>query len=284
MRAIWSGSISFGLVNIPVKAYTAVRAHTVHFHELQKGTGARVRHKKVSERTGKEIDGKNIELGYEVSSGKYVTVDPDELAELRPRTTRVIDISDFVALDDIDPIYYERTYWLAPSDDTAGRPYLLLLAAMEKENRVGIGTVVMRRKQYLGAIRPLDGALALSTMRFADEVVDRSAIEQLPSRRTKPRPAEIKLAKSIIDALASKWDPERYHDTYAEDVRRIIKQRAAGKTVKAEEPAGGPGPVIDLMEALEASVASARNGRRTTKRKSTKRSASSNGRRKKVSA
>src|SRR4051812_33278705 len=125
MRAIWSGSISFGLVNIPVKAYSAVRDHTVHFHELQKGTGTRVRHKKVSERTGKEIENKNIELGYEVSSGNYVTVDPDELAALRPRTTRVIDISDFVSLDDIDPIYYERTYWLAPSDDTANRPYLL---------------------------------------------------------------------------------------------------------------------------------------------------------------
>ena len=228
-RAIWSGSISFGLVNIPVKVYTAVRDHTVHFHELQKGTGARVRHKKVSEKTGREIDSANIELGYEVSSGRYVTVDPDELAELRPRTTRAIDITDFVSLDDIDPIYYERTYWLAPTDDAAKRPYSLLLAAMEKQNRVGIGTVVMRRKQYLGAIRPLDGALALSTMRFADEIVDRSTIDQLPTRRTKPQPKELTLALSIVDSLAADWDPKKYHDTYAEDVRKIIKKRAAGK-------------------------------------------------------
>ena len=216
MRAIWSGSISFGLVNIPVKAYTAVRDHTVHFHELQKGTGARVRHKKVSERTGKEIEGKNIELGYEVSSGKYVTVDPDELAELRPKTTRVIDISDFVALDDIDPIYYERTYWPAPGDDTANRPYLLLLAAMEKENRVGIGTVVMRRKQYLGAIRPLDGALALSTMRFADEVVDRSAIEQcraggrsrVPRRSSWPSRSSMRSRASGIPSVTTTPTPK----------------------------------------------------------------------------
>src|SRR3954451_14925009 len=141
-RPMWSGAVSFGLVNVPVKAYTAVRDHDVHFHQVQKKSGARIRYKKVSEKSGREIDQDDIELGYELSPGHYVTVDPDELDELRPRTTRTIDMQDFVPLDDIDPIYYDRTYWLAPADDTAQRPYELLVQAMEDEDRVGIGSVV----------------------------------------------------------------------------------------------------------------------------------------------
>jgi DNA end-binding protein Ku len=265
-RAIWSGAISFGLVSVPVKAYTAVRDHKVHFHQLQKGTTTRVRNKKVSEKTGRELDADHIELGYELSSGRYVTVDPDELDELRPHTTRSIDISDFVALDEIDPIYYERTYWLAPTEPDDDRAYRLLLAAMEAEQRVGIGSVVMRRKQYLAAIRPLDGALAMSTMRFADEVVAKSDLDALPSRRRKPDAKELKMATSIIDALNSDWNPKRYHDTYTDELRQLIEQRAEGNDVEVDPGEATDAQVVDLMEALEASVAAAKTGRGKTGR------------------
>ena len=170
-RAIWTGSISFGLVNVPVKVYAAVHDHEVHFNQLEKGTGARVRYEKVSDRSGDTLKADDIELGYNLGKGQYVVVDRDELDELRPETTRTIDVSDFVDLADIDPIYFAHTYWLAPSGQGAERAYRLLAEAAESAQRVGIGTVVMRNKQYLAAIRPYDGILAMSTMRFADEVV-----------------------------------------------------------------------------------------------------------------
>ena len=187
-RPVWSGTISFGLVNVPVKAFTAVRDHDVHFHQLDKKSGSRIRYKKVTEKSGREVDADQIEMGFEIADGRYVTFDKKELDELRPKSTKAIEVSDFVALEDVDPIYYERTYWLAPDGDAAARAYQLLLAAMEERDRVAIGTVAMRNKQYLTAIRPLDGVLAMSTMRFADEVVPRKEIDELPSRRSKPAP------------------------------------------------------------------------------------------------
>src|SRR5687768_11800898 len=207
-RPIWTGSISFGLVNVPVKAYTAVRDHDVHFNQLEKKTGARIRNKKVSEKTGREVDAGDIELGFEIRKGRYVTFDKSELEELKPESTKAIEVTDFVDLEAVDPIYYERTYWLGPADDAAKEAYGLLLAAMEDRQRVAIGTVVMRNKQYLAAIRPLDGALAMSTMRFADEVVPRSEIDAIPNRRAKPEAKAMKLAPQIVDSLAAEWDPK----------------------------------------------------------------------------
>jgi DNA end-binding protein Ku len=254
-RAIWSGSVTFGLVNVPVKAYTAVRDHEVHFHQLEKGTGARIRYQKISEKTSKEVDKKNIEPGYELDHGRYAVVDPSEVDELRPRTTRTIEVSDFVALSDIDPIYYERTYWLSPDGEGARRPYRLLLAAMEDKQRVAIGSVVMRNKQYLAAIRPLDGALAMSTMRFADEVVPRTSVEDLASAGEKPESKELRLAEQIIESLSTEWDPEQYHDTYTEQLRELITKRSKGHRVVAEEESpAAEAQVIDLMSALEASL------------------------------
>ncbi len=185
-RAIWSGTISFGLVNVPVKAFTGVRDHAVHFNQLDKRSGARIKNQTVSEKSGKPVDRDDIELGFEVSSGRYVTFDREEIEELRPESTRSVEVSDFVDLAEIDPIYYKSTYWLGPDGDAASKAYQLLLTAMEDRQRVGIGTVVMRNKQYLAAIRPLDGALAMSTMRFADEVVPKSEIDAIPQRRAKP--------------------------------------------------------------------------------------------------
>ncbi|MGH9275161.1 MAG: Ku protein [Acidimicrobiales bacterium] len=269
-RPIWTGSISFGLVNVPVKAYTAVRDHDVHFHQLEKGSGSRIRNRKVAEKSGKEVDADDIEMGYEISKGRYVTFDKDELDELRPASTRAVEVSDFVSLDDVDPIFYDRTYWLAPDGDAGKTGYQLLLAAMEDRGQVAIGSVVMRNKQYLAAIRPLDGALAMSTMRFADEVVPRKDVEAVPDRRSKPDAKALKLATQIIDSRASEWKPERYHDTYAEDLKRRIKARDKGKQVVQEESAEPKAKVLDLMEALEASVRDAKGDRRRSDRSTTK--------------
>jgi DNA end-binding protein Ku len=263
-RPVWTGTISFGLVNVPVKAFTAVHDHDVHFHQLDKKSGSRIRYKKVSEKSGREVDAEDIEMGFEVSSGHYVTFDRKELDELRPASTRSIEVTDFVALSDVDPIYYERTYWLAPDGDGAGRAYQLLLAAMEERDRVAIGTVAMRNKQYLTAIRPLDGVLAMSTMRFADEVVPRRDIDELPSRRSKPAAKELRMALQLLDALASDWEPKQYKDTYVEELRDRIEAKEAGEEVVVEEPAAKGADVIDLSEALQRSLDTA--GRRRPKR------------------
>ena len=273
-RPVWNGSISFGLVNVPVKAYTAVRDHDVHFHQLQKGSGSRIRNRKVAEKSGEEVEADDIEMGYEISKGRYVTFGKDELDELRPASTRAVEVSDFVSLDDVDPIYYDRTYWLAPDGDAGKTGYHLLLAAMEDRGQVAIGSVVMRNKQYLAAIRPLDGALAMSTMRFADEVVPRKDVEDVPARRSKPDAKALKLATQIIDSLASEWKPEQYHDTYAEVLKGRIKAKDKGKQVVEEDRPEPDAKVLDLMEALEASVRDAKAARgrsgSTTKKRSTK--------------
>ncbi len=265
-RSVWSGSISFGLVNVPVKAYTAVREHQVHFHQLDKKSGSRIRYEKVAEKSGKEVASDDIELAYEIRKGRYVTFAKRELEDLKPASTKTIDVQDFVALADIDPIYYDRTYWLAPDGDPAKKAYALLLAAMEDRERVGVGSVVMRNKQYLAAIRPLDGALAMSTMRFADEIVDRKDISELPQRRSKPEAKELRLATQIVDSLESDWTPERYHDTYTEQLRGIIDRKDKGKDVVVEdETSGDEGEVLDLMAALEASVSKAKAARSKSK-------------------
>jgi DNA end-binding protein Ku len=254
--------MTFGLVNVPVKAHPAVRDHDVHFHQLDKRTGSRIRYQKVAERSGREVEPDEIELGFEVGKGRYVTFDKQHLAELRPKSTRAIEVTDFVALADIDPIYYERTYWLVPDGDAAKKAYQLLLAAMEERQLVGVGAVVMRNKQYLAAIRPLDGVLAMSTMRFADEIVPRSDIDELPTRRTKPDRQNLQMATQLLDAMSSDWDPSRYHDTFTEDLRARIKAKDKGKPVEDEAPPAEPsGNVVDLMSALEQSVKSARGAR-----------------------
>jgi len=270
-RAIWSGSISFGLVNVPVKAYSAVRDHDVHFHQVDKKSGARVRNKKVSEKSGREVKADDIEMGFEVAKGTYVTFAKDELAELKPESTRAVEITDFVDLDEIDPIYYERTYWLAPDGDAAKKAYSLLVAAMTDRNRVGVGTVVMRNKEYLTAVRPIDHVLAMSTMRFADEVVPRRDVDALPSRASKPEAKALRMATQLIDGLTAPWEPDRYHDTYAEDLRTRIKAKDQGKEVVTEAPAAENGKVLDLMAALEASLEAGKG--RAKPRKRTRKSA-----------
>jgi len=262
-RSIWSGAISFGLVNIPVKAYSAIREHDVHFHLLAPD-GSRVHNQRVSEKSGKVVEYRQLKKGYEISKGRYVTFDQDELKALAPPSSKTIDIEDFVALEDIDPIYFERTYHLAPGTDAAAQAYGLLATVMEERGRVGIGKVVMREKQYLAAIRPYGKGLALSTMLFADEVVDQDDIAGVPARRARVSGRERALAEQIVDSLESEWKPSRYHDDYEEELRKRIKAKQRGKLETVAEAEPPPAKVVDLMEALQASLE--RGGRRAPKR------------------
>jgi DNA end-binding protein Ku len=265
-RPVWKGVISFGLVSVPVKAFSAVRDHDVHFHQIDRKSGARIRNRKVSEKSGREVDADEIVMGFETGEGEHVTFDAAELDELRPASTRAIEVTDFVALDEIDPIYYERTYWLAPDGEAARQPYQLLRAAMEDRGLAGIGTVVMRNKQYLAAIRPLDGALAMSTMRFADEIVPRRDVDEVPDRRAKPDPKMLRMATQLVDSLTTAWKPDRYHDTFTEELRSRIDAKESGEEITSEPPEDEKTEVVDLMKALEASLERPR--KRGSRRKS----------------
>jgi DNA end-binding protein Ku len=260
-RAIWTGSISFGLVNIPVKVYSAIQKHKVSFHQLAARTGHRIRNKRVDEKTGREVDYEDIVKAYEVSDGQYVEVTDEEFEALKPRSSRTIDIEDFVDLHEIDPIYYERTYFLAPHDDDgAKRAYTLLLKAMTDQQRVGIGRVVMREKQYLAAVRPMGNVLAMSTMLFADEVRDPKEIDAVPARLGNVPKREAAMAASLVDSLATDWNPKRYKDTYQDELKKLIASKDKGEKVVIREESSAPSKVIDLMAALEASVAAAKKG------------------------
>ena len=259
-RAIWSGSISFGLVNIPVKLYGAVSRKTVHFNQLDARTNSRVKQKRVSAEDGTEVPYDQIVKGYELAGGTYVVVTDDELAALDPTAVRTIDIDEFVDLADIDPIYYDSPYFLAP--DKAAKPYALLAAAMEEQGKVGIAHFVMRTKQYLAAIRPVDGKLMLSTMVYADEVNDPGAIPELADLDEVELPdKELMMARQLIDSLSADFEPDKFQDTYRKAVEGLIEAKAAGEEVIAPVNGVEPAQVIDLMAALEASVAAAKDAR-----------------------
>ncbi|MGZ4692763.1 MAG: non-homologous end joining protein Ku [Acidimicrobiales bacterium] len=259
-RAIWSGSISFGLVNIPVKLYGAVSRKTVHFNQIDSRTQARIKQKRVSSEDGSEVPYENIVKGYELSSGAYVIISDDELAALDPKALRTIDIDEFVDLAEIDPIYYDSAYYLAP--DKAAKPYALLASAMEEQGKVGIAHFVMRTKQYLAAIRPVDGKLMLSTMVYADEVNDPSSIPELADLDEVELPEkELTMARQLIESLSAEFEPDKFQDTYRKAVEGLIEAKAAGEEVIAPVNGVEPAQVIDLMAALEASVAAAKDAR-----------------------
>jgi DNA end-binding protein Ku len=259
-RAIWSGAISFGLVNVPVKLYSATSPKTVRFHQLSAKTGARIRQKRVDPSTGDEVAYDDIVKGYEISPERYVMIAPEELDALDPKATKTIDIEDFVDLSDIDPIYYDHSYYLAPSAGGA-KAYRLLLDAMRESGKVGIGRVVIRSKQQLCALRPTGDVLTLSTMLFGDEVLPPDRLDELDSiGDAEASPRELKMAEQLIDSLSSHFEPDRFHDEYRERVLDLIERKAAGEQIEiqpqAEEPAAAP----DLMAALEASLAAVNSG------------------------
>ncbi len=254
-RATWSGSISFGLVNVPVKVFTAVRSHTVHFTQLHRDTHARVRRKRVDEETGEEVDYDDIVKGYEVAPDQYVVVDKDELDELDPEATRLVDIRDFVDLREIDPIYYDKPYYLMPDGDVAAKPYRLLADAMERADKVAIAKMVMRGKEYLVAIRPRDGLLLLSTMNYADEVADPAELDapdNLDEVEVSER--EVAMAEQLIESLVTSFDPSAYEDEYQQRVVEFLEAKAKGQKIDVRPPERDTGGVVDLMSALEQSL------------------------------
>src|SRR5687768_16539913 len=252
-RAMWSGAVSFGLVTIPIKLFSATSSHNVDFNQFEKGTGERIRYKRVAENSGKEVEYGDIVKGHEVEDGKYVIVTPEELASVEPTKSRTIDIEDFVDLDDIDPIYWNNTYYLGPAENVgAEKPYALLLKAMKESKKVAIARFVMRDKQYLATIRPVGNMLAISTMYFADEVRSEKEVPNTPVKAN-VTDKELAIAEQLVDSLSSEWDPAKYEDTYRDRVMDLIKAKAKGEDVVVEEQEEAP-KVADLMEALRASV------------------------------
>jgi DNA end-binding protein Ku len=259
-RAIWSGAISFGLVNVPVKLYSATSPKTVRFHQLSSKTGARIKQKRVDSTTGDEVAFEDIVKGYELSPDRYVLIAPEELDGLDPKATRTIDIEEFVDLVDIDPIYYDNSYYLAPSTGGA-KAYRLLLDAMRESGKVGIGKVVLRSKQQLCALRPTGDVLTLSTMLFGDEVLSPDRLDELDAiGDTEASDRELKMAEQLIASLSADFDPAKYKDEYRERVLELIERKAAGEEIAVQPQAEEPAEAPDLMAALEASLAAITSG------------------------
>jgi DNA end-binding protein Ku len=258
-RSIWTGAISFGLVTVPVKLYSAVSKKTVRFHQLHESTGARIQQKRVDPTTGEEVPYDEIVKGYEITPDRYVLIEPDDLEKLDPKKTRTIEIFEFVSLDDIDPIFYDHPYYLAPGPGGA-KPYRLLLDAMRETNRVAIAKVVIRSKESLVAIRPMGDALQMATMLFADEIVDPSRIDELSEGEgVETTQRELDIAKQLVDSLAGEFEPEKYHDEYREAVLQLIEQKAEGKEIAVQPQVEESEPVPDLMSALKASLDAVRD-------------------------
>ncbi|MFI5052822.1 MAG: Ku protein [Acidimicrobiia bacterium] len=252
--AIWTGSISFGLVTVPVRLVSATRSQDVRFNQLEADTNARIRYRRVSEQTGEEVPNDRIVKGYELEPGRYVVIENDELAALKPKASRQIEIEDFVDLSEIDPVYFEQPYYLIPDKDSE-KAYRLLADVMREENKVAIGRFVLRSKEALVAIRPIDGALCLETMRYADEVLEPGLEVAIPEATAAPSPRELDMARQLVNTLAASFDPEKYRDEYREEVLALIDRKAAGEEVVASPTQEEPAKVLDLMAALEASLA-----------------------------
>jgi DNA end-binding protein Ku len=257
-RPIWTGSISFGLVNVPVRLVTAQSPKDVRFNQLHDADSGRIQQRRVCAEDGQEVSFEHIVKGYEISPGRYVIIDPDELAAANPVATHTIDIEEFVDLDQIDPIFYERGYYLLP-DKRAEKPYALLAAALTRSNKVGIARFVMRTKQYLAAVRAVDGVLVVSTMLFADEVVPMGELEGVPREEVGLSDRELTMAEQLIESLSADFEPEKYHDEYRQQVLDIIARKAEGQVVEAAPVTEAPGAVVDLLAALEASLEAAKS-------------------------
>ena len=256
---MWSGAISFGLVNVPVKLYSAVSRKTVRFNQLNAETGNRIQQKRVDPETGEEVGYDQIVKGYELTKDRYVVITPEELDALDPEKTRTVDIEDFVDLDEIDPVYYDHPYYLVP-DKGATKAYGLLLGAMKQANKVAIARVVLRSKEQLVAIRPAGDVLMMETMLFHDEVVPSEDIDDLPDgKELKATDRELKMAQQLIDSLSSEFDPTSYRDEYRDKVLELIEMKASGQEIAVQPEAPEPAKVPDLMAALEASLAAVKD-------------------------
>ena len=256
-RAIWSGSVSFGLVNVPVKLLSATSPKDVRFHQLHDTDGGRIQQKRVCSIDGEEVEFQHIVKGYDLGGGRYVVVDPDELATIDVEANRTIDIEEFVDLADIDPVYFEKSYYLVP-DGRAEKPYALLVETMQRTGKVAVGRFVLRTKQYLATLRARDGVLVLATMLYADEVVSPEELEVPTAADTAPSKKELDMAAQLVESLSSPFDPEKYQDDYREKVLALIEAKADGEIIIQPEAETETAPVVDLMAALEASLARAK--------------------------
>jgi DNA end-binding protein Ku len=254
-RAIWTGAISFGLVTVPVKLYSALNRKTVRFHQLSGKTGARVAQKRVDPQNDEEVAYENIVKGYEVAPDRYVVIEPAELDTLQPKKTKTIEIEDFVELSKIDPIFYDHPYYLAPGPGGA-KPYRLLLEAMHETGKVAIARVVIRSKEQLVAVRPMGIVMGMATMLFADEILPPEQLEELPDpAEVKTSKRELEIAKQLVDSLAGGFKPDKYHDTYREEVLMLIERKAQGEKISLQPPPEElRAPAPDLMSALKASL------------------------------
>ncbi|MET9615375.1 Ku protein [Kitasatospora indigofera] len=263
-RPIWSGILSFGLVSVPVSLYAATESHTVSFRQIQRGTSDRVRNKRVNERTGEEVAFGDIVKGFELAEGEYVVVEPDELEQISPGRSKTIEITGFVDLEQVEPIYFDTTYYLGPKGKEYAKVYTLLQRALEKANRAGIAMFSMRGKEYLTAVRSENGILTAHTMHFADEVRDpHSEISTLPAAGSDTAAVsdrELAMAEQLVDMLAVDWKPEDYRDTFEEKVHELIAAKQAGQDVTAPEAAPAPSNVLDLMDILGRSLENAKTG------------------------
>ena len=276
-RAIWSGSISFGLLNVPVRLYSAVARRNIALREIRESDSARIKHRRVAEGTDEEVPYENIVKAYEITPGRYVPLTKDEMSALAPEKTRAIEVQDFVDIEEIDPMYFDSPYYLGPADG-AEKAYSLLAAAMEKSGKAAIARFVFRNKEHLAAIRASDNVLTLTTMRFADEVVPASELDDaLPQKQGKVAKKEQEMAEKLIESLSTEFDPSSYRDEYREQLLELIETKAEGKEIVApetEEPEPTKAP--DLMAALEESLAAVKgDGDSGSKPKSSKSKSSS---------
>ena len=256
-RPVWTGSISFGMVAIPIRLVPAVRRKSISFNQLDERSGSRIRYRKVSEATGEEVPPEHIVKGYDLGGSNYVLLTDDDLAPLAPAKSKEIGIESFVPIDDVDPLMFDSSYLVLP--DRNAKPYVLLAEAMAGSDRVGIGRFVMRQKEYLAAIRSDGKHLTLSTLVFPDELVKPSSVEEFNELDgVKVSAKELQMAKGLVDALSDEFEAGQYVDEYRKAVEQVIEDKAAGRTIVYEEEPKSTGTVIDLSAALEASLAEAR--------------------------
>ncbi|MDB5322223.1 MAG: Ku protein [Phycisphaerales bacterium] len=261
-RSIWTGSITFGLVNIPVKLFVAVREKNIQFHMLHDQDHVRLQRKMICPADGKEVHSEHVVKGYELSPGQYVVVREAELEAAAPKKSKTIEIEDFVDLGQIDPVYFDRPYYVVPQEQGV-KAYRLLVESMEKSKKVGVARFVMRNKEYLCALRPQEGALVLETMHFNDEVIPVDQVDGVP-HKAKSDERELKMASQLIESLSTKFKPEKYHDTYREAVQEIIEKKAEGEKIVTppDVEVKKKGGATNLMAALEASLAKAKGSAR----------------------
>ncbi|MDQ3934462.1 MAG: Ku protein [Actinomycetota bacterium] len=262
-RSLWNGSLSFGLVNVPVALHSAIRDEGVHFRQLHEKDGAPIETRRFCSEEDEEVPWEEIVHGYEVSKGRWVALTDEELAAAEPTKTRTIDIEEFVDLAEVDPIYFDHPYFLMPAPgEGAARAYRLLAEVMDASGKVAIGRFVLRTKEYLVALRVRDGAISLTTMLFHDEVRPTKGIAPTAAKRTAPAKEEVDQAVALVDALTRKFDPKKYEDRHRKRLLKIIRDKKKGRKLKLPEPRDEPDAAPDLMAALEESLARAKKGSR----------------------